>query len=81
MKVFRPQPRDKGISVRKEGNIFVVVAPELERIIAGTDTESPEVRQQISRQIARREVRQALEKAGIKPGDKARLGNLEWEWA
>ncbi len=81
MKVFRPQPRDKGISVRKEGNIFVVVAPELERIIAGTDTERPEVRQQISRQIARREVRQALEKAGIKTGDKARLGNLEWEWA
>ena len=81
MKVFRPQPRDKGISVRKEGDIFVVVAPELERIIAGADTGSPEVRQQISRQIARREVRQALEKAGIRPGDKVHLGNLEWEWA
>jgi len=81
MKVFRPQPRDKGISVHKEGDIFVVVAPELERIIAGADTGSPEVRQQISRQIARREVRQALEKAGIKIGDKVHLGNLEWEWA
>jgi len=81
MKVFRPQPRDKGISVHKEGDIFVVVAPELERIIAGADTGSPEVRQQISRQIARREVRQALEKAGIKTGDKVHLGNLEWEWA
>ncbi|UCG10373.1 MAG: GTPase ObgE [Dehalococcoidia bacterium] len=81
LKVFRPQPRDKGISVRKEGDVFVVVAPELERIIAAAATESPDVRQQISRQIARREVRQALEKAGIKTGDKARLGNLEWEWA
>ncbi|NIQ75469.1 MAG: DUF1967 domain-containing protein, partial [Gammaproteobacteria bacterium] len=56
MKVFRPRPRDTGTSVRKEGDTFVVVAPELERIVAGTDITSPEVRQQLNRRLAKLEV-------------------------
>ena len=80
MKVFRPRPRDTGASVRKEGDTFVVVAPELERIVAGTDITSPEVRQQLNRRLAKLEVGKTLKKAGIKPGDRVRCGNLEWEW-
>lgn len=80
VKVFRPHPRDTGVRVRKEGNTFVVTAPELERIVAGTDITRPEVRQQLNRRLAQLEVGRALEKAGIKPGDKVRCGNLEWEW-
>ena len=79
-KVFRPQPRVAGPSVHKEGDTFVVVAPELERIMARTDVSSPEVRWQIRRQLTRLGVSKALEKAGVKPGDKVRCGNLEWEW-
>jgi len=79
-KVFHPQPRVAGPSVHKEGDTFVVVAPELERIVARTDVSSPEVRWQIRRQFTRLGVSKALEKAGIKPGDKVRCGNLEWEW-
>ncbi|MFC2021812.1 Obg family GTPase CgtA, partial [Chloroflexota bacterium] len=78
--VFRPQPRDVGASVHKEGDTFVVVAPELERIVARVDMTSPEVRWQLQRQIARLGVSKALEKAGVKPGDKVRCGNFEWEW-
>lgn len=79
-KVFHPQPRVAGPSVHKEGDTFVVVAPELERIVARTDVSSPEVRWQIRRQFIRLGVSKALEKAGVKPGDKVRCGNLEWEW-
>ncbi|MCK5433837.1 MAG: Obg family GTPase CgtA, partial [Dehalococcoidales bacterium] len=67
-------------SVHKEGDTFVVVAPELERIVARTDMTSPGVHRQLKRQLARLEVVRALEKAGIKPGDRVRCGNLEWEW-
>ncbi len=52
-------------------------------VILGPDA-SPqrvdELRQQLGRQLARRGVSQALEKAGIQPGDKVRCGNFEWEW-
>jgi len=79
-KVFRPQPRGIGASVHKEGDTFVVVAPELERIVARTDVTSTAVRWQLRRQFARLGVSKALEKAGVKPGDRVRCGNLEWEW-
>ncbi|MBA7655878.1 GTPase Obg [subsurface metagenome] len=79
-KVFRPQPRVAGASVHKEGDTFVIVAPELERIVARADASSPEVRWQIMRQLTRLGVNKTLEKAGVKPGDKVRCGNLEWDW-
>ncbi len=79
-KVFRPQPRVAGASVHKEGDTFVIVAPELERIVARTDVSSPEVRWQIMKQLTRLGVNKILEKAGVKPGDKVRCGNLEWDW-
>jgi len=79
-KVFRPQPKAVGASVHKEGDIFVVVAPELERIVAGTDITSPGVPGQLIRRLDRLGVSKALKKAGVKPGDKVRCGNLEWEW-
>jgi len=79
-KVFRPQPKATGARVHKEGDTFVVEAPELERIVARADETSLGVHQQLRRQLARRGVSKALEKAGIKPGDRVRCGNLEWEW-
>lgn len=68
-KVFRPKPRVAGVSVKREGDTFVVLAPELERIIAGTDLTDPEARRQLTRYISRPVVSKALEKAGVKPGD------------
>ena len=78
--MFRPQPRDEAVSAYQEGDTFVVVSPELERIVARTEMSSPEVRWQLDKQLTRLGVRRALEKAGVKPGDKVRCGNLEWEW-
>jgi len=79
-KVFRPRPRSVGASVHKEGDAFVVVAPELERIVDKTGATSSEVLWQLRKQLTRLGVGRALEKAGVKPGDKVRCGNLEWEW-
>jgi GTP-binding protein len=79
-KVFRPQPRDAGVIVHRVGDEFVLSVPELERIVAGAGVSDYEVRWQLKKQLARLGVNKALEKAGIKPGDKVRCGNLEWEW-
>jgi len=79
-KVFHPQPRDVAPRVHKEGDTFVVTAPALERIVTRLDVTSPDVRRQLKRQLARLGVGKRLEKAGIKPGDRVRCGDLEWEW-
>ena len=80
IKVLRPQLRDAGVSVRKEGNEFILSAPELERIKAGAGMSASDLRWQLKSQLARLGVNKALEKAGVKPGDKVRCGSLEWEW-
>jgi len=79
-KVFHPQPRRKVVKVHKEVDTFFVEVPELERIIAGSDLSNPQVRGQLRGQFDRLGVSKALEKAGVKPGDKVRCGELEWEW-
>ncbi len=78
-KVFRPQPR-ANVSVHKDGDTFVLVAPELERIVTRGGMTGAEVRWQLKRHLARMGVNRALQKAGVKTGDKVRCGNLEWEW-
>jgi len=80
MKVFHPQPRSIGSRVHKEGDTFVVVAPELERVVARIDITSPAVRWQLKRQLTRMGISKALERAGVKPGDRVRCGDFEWEW-
>jgi len=80
LKVFRPEPRAEKVRISKEGDIFLVTAPELERIIARTDMTAPGMKGQFNRQLTRSGVRKALEKAGVGPGDKIRCGELEWEW-
>jgi GTP-binding protein len=78
--VFRPKPRGGDVSVHQEGETFVVTSPELERIVARVDMTEPTVRWQMRGQLARMGITKALEKAGIKPGDKVRCGEYEWEW-
>jgi GTP-binding protein len=79
-KVFHPQRRGKGVSVHKKEDTLVVVSPELERIIARVDMANPEVRWQVRGHMVRMGVSKALERAGVKPGDKVRCGSYEWEW-
>ncbi len=78
--VFRPQPRVRGGRVRKEGEVFVVEAPSLERVTMLRGATSAEITLELKKRFKRLGVDKALEKAGIKPGDKVRCGSLEWEW-
>jgi GTP-binding protein len=58
----------------------VVSAPELERLITGGSLGSAELRALLKQRLTGLGITKALEKAGIRPGDKVRCGSLEWEW-
>ncbi len=80
VKVFRPQPRSSRPVVSKDGDTFVLKAPAVERIISGEGASTPVLNWQLKRQLDRMGVSRALEKAGVKPGDRVRCGDIEWEW-
>ena len=79
-KVFRPLPRHKQVSIRKDGDAFIVSEPELERIVSRVDMTDPTIQGQVLGQMVRLHVDKALEKAGIKRGNVIRCGAAEWEW-
>jgi nicotinate (nicotinamide) nucleotide adenylyltransferase len=80
-KVFRPQPKEPRIRVVREGDVYVIYAPGLDRIIAGSGTTSNELRWQLNFQLEKFGVNKILEKAGVNKGDKIRCGDLTWEWS
>jgi GTP-binding protein len=79
-KLFHPRPRVTTPAVHREGDTFVVTAPELERIVTGMGEADSVVRGQLKRQLQRMGVARALAKAGVKVGDRVRCGDFEWEW-
>lgn len=81
VKVFHPQPREPRINVERQGNEFVIHAPGLDRLIAGQGATSNELRWQLNIQLEKHGVNNALEKAGVKAGDRVRCGDLTWEWS
>jgi GTP-binding protein len=79
-KVFRPQPREPRVKVTREVDEFIVSAPALARIKGGAGISPAELRWQLDYQFKRLGIDKALEKAGVKAGDKVRCGELVWEW-
>lgn len=80
VKVFRPQPEQPGVSITKEGGIFVIHAPDIERVVARVDMANPAVLGQVCGLLIRKGIGRMLEKAGIKSGNRVRCGNAEWDW-
>jgi len=78
--LFQPKPRKHTVTVSKEGDTFVVSSPEAERLIARMDLTSSEARSYLLRQFARMGVARALKRAGVKPGDTVRFGEVGMEW-
>lgn len=66
--------------MRREDNVFVVEAPGLERLMAAADASENELRWQLTRHLDRMGLSKKLERAGVRPGDRIRCGELEWEW-
>ncbi len=81
IKVFRPLPRQERYSLfREEDGSFTVNAPELERLYVAPGSGAGELRRQITFQLQRMGAAKDLEKAGIKPGDTVRCGEVSWTW-
>ena len=68
------------MSISKDGDVFVVSEPELERIVSRVDMSDPTIQGQVLGQMVRLHVDKALENAGIKRGNVIRCGAAEWEW-
>jgi GTP-binding protein len=81
VKIFRPKPRETVVSISRHGDEYIVSIPEMERVIAGSGASPSEIRWQLNSQLSRLGVNKALVKAGVKPGDKIRCGEMEWEWS
>ena len=81
VKVFRPLPRQDRYSLsREEDGSFTVNAPELERLYAAPGSGAGELRRQITFQLQRMGAARDLEKAGVRPGDTVRCGEVSWTW-
>ena len=78
--LFQPKPRKHTVTVSKEGDTFVVSSPEAEKLIARMDLTSSEARSYLRRQFTRMGVARALNRAGAKPGDTVRFGEVGMEW-
>ena len=78
--VLRPRPRREPVRIRKDDGTYVVAAPSAERIAAAIDAADWNARVQFYGYLRSIGVAQALEKAGVGPGDTVRIGKVEWEW-
>lgn len=78
--VIRPRARQRDVEVSRTGDAYLVTGHELERLVAGSDTSNPEVRRQIGAILTGGRIRSRLERLGIRPGDKVRVGAFEWTW-
>jgi GTPase len=79
VKIFRPQPADS-FTVSKEGGAFVVRGRRAERIVETAELDNPYAFRRVLILLRRLGVAKALQAAGIKDGDRVRIGQTEIEW-
>ena len=74
-------PRESStFTVTREGGVFVVRAPRVERLIPLADLRDWRAMIQVWHELDRLGVVKALEESGVKIGDTVRLGSVELEW-
>ena len=78
--VFRPAERDEDFSVEREDDGWRVLGSKVERVAAMTPFVLPEAAARFQRQLRAMGVVDALEEAGVQPGDLVRIGEQELEW-
>ncbi|HLZ23198.1 MAG TPA: GTPase ObgE [Ktedonobacterales bacterium] len=77
--VLRPEPEDAFIVEEMEDG-FRVRGKRIERMVAMTDTESGEAMERLERQMRKLGVTEALEQAGVMPGDHVHFGKVDLTW-
>jgi len=76
--VHRPEP--EGVTVSKEGSVFVVAGREAARAVAVSDLTNPEALEHVHRRLKRIGVDRALTRAGARDGDAVRIGALSFTY-
>ena len=71
---------DQGFSVTHDGDVYLVRAPSVERLVPLTDLRDWRVMIQLWREMERKGIVKELEKQGVTPGDTVRLAGVDLEW-
>ncbi|HEX6818152.1 MAG TPA: GTPase ObgE [Ktedonobacterales bacterium] len=77
--VLRPQP-DEAFTIERTETGFRVRGKRVERMAAMTNAESSEAMERLERNLRKLGVLEALEEAGVQPGEMVQLGKVELEW-
>lgn len=79
--VFRPlQDNRMAHAIHKEDGVYVLEGRYLPRVVVLPYTPVQQYRQVLRERLRRTKWRRVLEQAGVKPGDKVRIGDTEVEW-
>ncbi|MGA3354032.1 MAG: GTPase ObgE [Acidimicrobiales bacterium] len=76
--VHRPEP--EGVTVTREGAVFVVGGRQAARAVAVSDLTNPDALEHVHRRLKRIGVDRALSKAGARDGDAVRIGELSFTY-
>jgi GTPase len=77
--VLRPEPED-AFSIERTPQGFRVRGKRVERIVAMTNADSTDGMARLERTLRRMGVFEALEQAGVQPGDQIAFGKVTLEW-
>ncbi len=78
--VFRPSMARARFTVEREGEDFRVRGAQVERMVVMTNLDSDESVAWLQRELGRLGVTEALQRAGVQPGDTVHIGKTELEW-
>jgi GTP-binding protein len=78
--VIRPAEDEQAFEVGREGHAFRIRGKKVERVVAMTNFDQDEAILRLHRVFKAMGVTEALERAGVREGDKVRIGDVELEW-
>ncbi len=80
MPVIRPVEDENAFEVSREGNAFRLRGKKIERVAVMTNFDQEEAIERLHRVFKAMGVTIALEQAGVREGDRVRIGEVELEW-
>jgi len=78
--VLRPRPRQPHFTVEREDGAFRVIGEAPVTLVEMLALQSDESRAEAMRRLGRMGVVNALRRAGVRPGDPVRFGDIELRW-
>ncbi len=78
--VIRPAEDEQAFEVGREGHAFRIRGKKVERVVAMTNFDQEQAILRLHRVFKAMGVTDALERAGVREGDKVRIGDVELEW-